>query len=69
LLRRSDPGAFLQKRVPALFIHTGEHPDYHRPGDTAEKINYPKMEKIVKLIYRAVESLANATARPVFRVP
>lgn len=69
LLRRSDQWAFLQKRVPALFIHTGEHPDYHRPGDTAEKINYPKMEKIVKLIYRAVESLANATARPVFRVP
>jgi hypothetical protein len=69
LLRRSDQWAFLQKNIPALFIHTGEHPDYHRPGDTADKINYPKMEKIVKLVYRAVELLANATARPVFRVP
>ena len=69
LLRRSDQWAFLQKGIPSLFIHTGEHPDYHRPGDTADKINYPKMEKIVKLVYRAVDALANASSRPGYRVP
>jgi hypothetical protein len=69
LIRRSDQWPFLQKRIPSLFVHTGEHPDYHRPSDTADKINYPKMEKIVKLVYRAVEALANAPGRPVFRVP
>ena len=69
LIRRSDQWPFLQKGIPSLFIHTGEHPDYHRPGDTADKINYPKMEKIVKLVYRAVEALANATSRPGYRVP
>ena len=69
LLRRSDQWAFLQKGIPSLFIHTGEHPDYHRPGDTPDKINYPKMEKIVKLVYRAVDALANANARPGYRVP
>jgi hypothetical protein len=69
LIRRSDQWPFLQKRIPALFIHTGEHPDYHRPSDTADKINYPKMEKIVKLVYRAVEELANSSTRPAFRMP
>ena len=66
LLRRSDQWAFLQKRIPALFIHTGEHPDYHRPSDTADKINYPKMEKIVRLVYVAVEALGNAAGKPGF---
>jgi Peptidase family M28/PA domain len=66
LLRRSDQWAFLQKGVPALFIHTGEHPDYHRPSDTADKINYPKMEKIVRLVFVAVEAMANAEARPAY---
>jgi hypothetical protein len=68
LLRRSDQWPFLQKAIPSLFIHTGEHPDYHRPGDTADKINYPKMEKIVKLVYRAVESLGNSPSRPAYKV-
>lgn len=66
LLRRSDQWAFLQKGIPALFVHTGEHPDYHRPSDTADKIVYPKMEKIVRLVYLAVEELGNAAGRPAF---
>lgn len=69
LLRRSDQWAFLQKGVPALFIHTGEHPDYHEPGDTADKINYPKMEKIVRLMFLAVESIANSPSRPEYVAP
>jgi hypothetical protein len=64
LLRRSDQWAFLQKGIPALFIHTGEHPDYHRPSDTADKINYPKMEKIVRFVYLAVDLIGNGAARP-----
>ena len=66
LLRRSDQWPFLQKGIPALFVHTGEHPDYHQPGDTAEKLNYPKMEKIVRLVFAAVEALGNAKERPRF---
>jgi hypothetical protein len=67
LLRRSDQWPFLQKGIPSLFIHTGEHPDYHQPGDTADKINYPKMEKIVRLVFIAVEFLGNASGRPGFQ--
>lgn len=66
LLRRSDQWPFLQKNIPSLFIHTGEHRDYHRTSDTADKINYPKMERIVKLVFVAIESIGNASAPPAF---
>jgi Zn-dependent M28 family amino/carboxypeptidase len=69
LLRRSDQWPFLQKKIPALFVHTGEHPDYHRPTDTADKINYPKLEKIARLVYLAAERTANAPGRPQFTEP
>jgi hypothetical protein len=69
LLRRSDQWAFLQRSIPSVFVHTGDHPDYHQPTDTADKLNYPKMEKIVRLVYLAVEQLAAAPDRPLFQVP
>ena len=59
LLRRSDQWPFLSNDVPALFFHTGLHPDYHRPTDTPEKINYPKMEKVVRLVFLCSWAAAN----------
>lgn len=64
LLRRSDNWPFLVSGVPALFFHTGLHPDYHQPTDTPEKINYEKMEKIVRLVFLCSWQAANATERP-----
>jgi Peptidase family M28/PA domain len=53
LVRRSDQWPFLQNGVPAVGFFTGLHPDYHTQYDRPEKINYPKMEKIARLVYRA----------------
>ncbi len=64
LLRRSDQWPFLQRDVPALFFHTGLHPDYHRETDTPDRINYPKMERIVRLVHSLSWQLANADERP-----
>jgi hypothetical protein len=64
LLRRSDQWPFLQRGVPALFFHTGLHPDYHTPGDRPERINYPKMERIVRLVHQASWDLAQQPDRP-----
>ena len=36
-----------KKKVPVLFFWTGFHPDYHKPTDTADKINVPGMRHIV----------------------
>jgi hypothetical protein len=64
LLRRSDHWPFLQRGVPAVFIHTGLHPDYHTPGDRPEKIEYAKMERIVRLVHQASWELAQQAGRP-----
>lgn len=64
LVRRSDQWPFLQRGVPALGFMTGLHPDYHTVYDRPEKINYPKMEKIARLVYQASWDLANAAGRP-----
>ncbi len=64
LLRRSDHWPFLQRGVPALWFHTGLHPDYHTPSDRPEKVNYAKMEKIARLVYQASWDLAQQDGRP-----
>jgi len=64
LLRRSDHWPFLQNGVPAVWFHTGLHPDYHTERDDADRIEYGKMEKIVKLVLRSSWALANADGRP-----
>jgi Zn-dependent M28 family amino/carboxypeptidase len=66
LMRRSDHWSFLQKGIPALFFFAGLHPDYHTPRDTAEKINYAKVEKTARLVYLASSQLAATGARPQF---
>jgi hypothetical protein len=65
LLRRSDHWPFLQRGVPAVWVHTGLHPDYHTQYDRPEKINYEKLEKIARLVYRASWTLATQDGRPV----
>ena len=64
LLRRSDNWPFLLNGVPALFFHTGLHPDYHQPTDTPEKINYPKLEKVVRLVFLSSWHAANNQEKP-----
>ena len=64
LMRRSDHWPFLNMGVPAVWVHTGLHPDYHTANDDADRINYTKMEKIGRMVYQASWDLANAAARP-----
>ena len=64
LMRRSDHWPFLQSGVPALWFHTGLHPDYHTPLDDADRINYEKMTRIVRLVHQVSWNLADADGRP-----
>lgn len=64
LLRRSDQWPFLNNDVPAVWFFTGLHPDYHRATDDADKINYEKMTRVVKLLHATSWNLANADGRP-----
>jgi Zn-dependent M28 family amino/carboxypeptidase len=64
ILRRSDQWPFLQRGAPAVLIWTGFHPDYHRVTDDPERINYEKMEKIVRLVHQLSWNLAQQDGRP-----
>jgi hypothetical protein len=64
LLRRSDHWPFLQNGVPAVWFHTGLHPDYHTPDDDPERIEYEKMTRIVRLVHQTSWDVANAEGRP-----
>lgn len=64
LLRRSDHWPFIQHGVPGVWVFTGLHPDYHTIYDDPEKINYVKMEKIVRMVYQASWNLGSAATRP-----
>ncbi len=63
---RSDHYPFAVKGVPMVMFNTGEHPDYHTANDTWDRINYPKIEKIARLIYLSAKDVANSAARPKF---
>jgi hypothetical protein len=52
----SDHTSFYKKEIPVLFYFTGLHPDYHRPTDDMDKINYTGEMHIVKHIYSLIEA-------------
>lgn len=55
----SDNGTFAKLGIPIIWYHTDAHPDYHQPGDHAEKINWEKVVDITKASFLNVWNLAN----------
>jgi hypothetical protein len=62
----SDHSSFYAKKVPVLHLFTGSHADYHRPTDTADKINYDGMVRLAGLVTDVVAELASGP-RPDYR--
>ena len=60
---RSDHYNFAKKNIPVIFYFSGTHEDYHKPSDTADKINYSILEKRTKLIFYTAWELANRSNR------
>ncbi len=60
---RSDHFNYARKGIPIIFFFDGEHEDYHRPGDSADKIDYQKMEKVTRTIYMTLWEIANRPTR------
>jgi len=60
----SDHASFYGKKIPVLHLFTGSHEDYHRPTDTAEKINYEGMTRITRMVAGVVRALASAEEPP-----
>lgn len=66
VLFRCDHFPFLLQDVPAVWFFGGFHPGYHEPSDTAEKINFAKVEKVLRLTYLTARSIADEALPPRF---
>jgi hypothetical protein len=64
----SDHSSFYVKQIPVLFFWTGTHQDYHKPSDTADKINYADEARILNLVARVVYDIDTNDKRPVYAV-
>ncbi len=53
----SDHTSFYRKDIPVLFFFTGQHKDYHRPGDDADRINYEGELRIINYINTIINNL------------
>jgi hypothetical protein len=61
---RSDHFNFARKEVPAIFFFSGVHPDYHRPSDEVQKIDFDKLTRIARMAFFTAWEVANAPQRP-----
>jgi hypothetical protein len=62
----SDHQSFYEKKIPVFFFFTGEHADYHKPSDTADKINISGMAKITNLVTDVIRQVSTVADRPTY---
>jgi hypothetical protein len=59
----SDHTSFHARGVPVLFLFTGAHADYHRPSDTAEKVDARGLAEVARLTRRLAFEAASRDER------
>ncbi len=64
IFSRSDHYNFVKMGIPIAFFCDGVHVDYHRVTDSAEKIDYDKLEAVTKTVYAVSWVLGNSATRP-----
>ncbi|BCS34797.1 hypothetical protein TBR22_A40230 [Luteitalea sp. TBR-22] len=57
-LESSDQASFIARGIPAVQLFTPPHVDYHRPGDTADKVDVPGLVRVATVAREAVAYLA-----------
>lgn len=62
----SDHASFTAARVPVAFLFTGVHDDYHKPSDTADKLNLEGIERAATLAGRLALAVAERGDRMAF---
>ncbi|MGC4129570.1 MAG: M20/M25/M40 family metallo-hydrolase [Bergeyella sp.] len=60
----SDHTSFYLKDIPVLFLFTGTHTDYHKPGDDEDKINYNGVKLITEYVFNLANAIANEKELP-----
>ncbi|MET0466138.1 MAG: M20/M25/M40 family metallo-hydrolase [Chitinophagaceae bacterium] len=62
----SDHTSFYRKDIPVLFFFTGQHKDYHRPSDDADRINYTGELYVINYIESIISKLNKQKTKLVF---
>ena len=62
----TDVQVFNQANVPSLNFTTGAHTDYHKPSDTADKIDYEDLDRIASLAATVARRLMEQNEAPQF---
>ena len=62
----SDHTSFTTKRIPTLFFFSGLHGDYHKPSDTADKIDAGGAARVLDLVADLTGNLVSSDRRPEF---
>lgn len=62
----TDVSSFNQAGVASLAFFTGAHVDYHKPTDTAEKINYEELDRIAEFATDITRRLLDLERAPQF---
>ena len=62
----TDVASFNQAGVPSLNFFTGAHADYHRPSDTADKIDYEALDRVAAYAAAIARRVAALDPAPVF---
>lgn len=57
---RSDDAPFAERKLPAMLLFTGMHPDHDTPRDTAESLVAGKIDRVAAFAAQLVLDLANA---------
>ena len=55
---RGDHAAFESRPIPCLFFSSGLYRDYHKPSDTANKLDYAELGRAAKVVLATVKELA-----------
>ena len=64
----SDHSSFYGKKIPVLFFFTGTHNDYHKPSDTADKINYAGEANVISYVAAIEKSIDQNPNRPTYTI-
>jgi Peptidase family M28/PDZ domain/PA domain len=62
----TDVQTFNLASVPSLNFFTGSHVDYHKPSDTADKIDYEDLDRIVDFAAAIIRRLDASSEAPAF---
>jgi membrane-associated protease RseP (regulator of RpoE activity) len=62
----TDVATFNGASIPSLSFFTGTHADYHKPSDTADKIDYEDLDRVVEFAAAIVKRLSDMDDAPAF---